>query len=72
MTSPIEREALVERPYADQNHPGNKLRPTVRCMGCGNLGCVTYWGRWCLPCNVARLDRIGAVFDTLQQGGPET
>jgi hypothetical protein len=48
----------AERPYADPQHPGNRVRPRVRCIGCGTLGCITAWGPWCLPCNVARMDRI--------------
>lgn len=52
-----------ELPYRNRSHPGNKLRPKVRCSGCGELGCVTYWGKWCFKCNVERMDRIGAKFD---------
>jgi hypothetical protein len=51
-----------DRPYADPNHPGNQLRPNVRCVGCGKDGCVTAWGPWCFECNVERLDRISAPF----------
>lgn len=47
-----------ERPYADPNHPGNRIRPRVRCAGCGTMGCTTAWGPWCIACNVTRIDRI--------------
>lgn len=47
-----------ERPYADLNHPGNRIRPRVRCIGCGTKGCTTAWGPWCFTCNVQRIDRI--------------
>lgn len=53
---------MSDRPYADRNHPGNKLRPRVKCVGCGKLGCVTYWGPWCFDCNVERIDRINRAF----------
>lgn len=53
------------KPYQDSAHPGNALRPRVRCIGCGVLGCVTYWGPWCFKCNVERMDRIDAMFDTV-------
>ncbi len=53
-----------DRPYADPQHPGNKLRPRVRCYGCGKLGCGTAWGNWCLPCNVDRIDRISGFLES--------
>jgi hypothetical protein len=46
--------------YQDPDHPGNRLRPRVRCVGCRKLGCITAWGPWCFECNVERMDRIGA------------
>jgi hypothetical protein len=52
----------MDRPFADPNHPGNKIRPRVRCVGCGKLGCITYWGPWCFECNVKRIDRIDGQF----------
>lgn len=45
--------------YQDKSHKGNKIRPKVKCLGCGTLGCVTYWGNWCFECNVERMDNIG-------------
>ena len=51
-----------DRPYADPKHPGNRLRPRVRCIGCGKRGCITYWGPWCFDCNVERIDRISGRF----------
>jgi hypothetical protein len=56
------------RPWADPNHKGNKLRPCVRCLGCGTLGCVTYWGPWCFSCNVERMDRLCKAFTKLERG----
>jgi hypothetical protein len=53
------------KPWADPEHPGNRIRPNVRCAGCGTKGCVTYWGPWCLACNVARMTRLSATFDRL-------
>ena len=55
----------IDRPYADPTHPGNALRPGVRCHGCGALICTTAWGDWCFSCNVARLDRITAGLEQL-------
>lgn len=52
-----------ERVYADPSHPGNKIRPRVRCYGCGTLGCITYWGNWCFDCNVKRIDRISGFLE---------
>lgn len=51
--------------YKDPNHPGNRIRPKVRCIGCGALGCVTYWGDWCFTCNVERMDRITVSLEDL-------
>lgn len=53
------------RPYADRNHPGNRIRPRLRCLGCRELGCITAWGQWCLKCNVERLDRIGGSLNKI-------
>jgi hypothetical protein len=53
--------------YKDPNHPGNKIRPRVRCIGCGTKGCITFWGNWCFNCNVKRMDRINARFDSVRQ-----
>lgn len=52
-----------ERPYADRNNPGNKIRPKVKCLGCGQKGCITAWGPWCFDCNVRRIDRISSFLD---------
>jgi hypothetical protein len=62
--SGIEKAAKVadNRPYANPDHPGNKLRPDVRCLSCGTKGCTTAWGDWCFACNVKRMDRIGGFF----------
>ena len=54
------------KPYHDKRHPGNRLRPHVKCIGCGKFGCITAWGPWCYECNVARLDNIGAKFDKVK------
>lgn len=51
------------RPYANPEHSGNKIRPRIRCIGCGKRGCITAWGPWCFTCNVARIDRINKAFE---------
>lgn len=53
--------------YQDPRHSGNKIRPRVRCLGCGEPGCITYWGNWCFKCNVARMDRIDAAFEPIRR-----
>lgn len=55
------------RPWADPHHPGNKLRPKVKCMGCGRKGCVTAWGPWCFECNCKRMARLTTSFDELRR-----
>lgn len=57
------QRAEQTRPYAAPDHPGNRLRPHVRCIGCKKLGCTTAWGPWCFKCNVERIDRISANLD---------
>jgi hypothetical protein len=52
-------------PWAHPRHPGNRIRPNVKCIGCGSLGCVTAWGPWCFKCNVERMTRLSASFDQL-------
>ena len=53
--------------YQDANHPGNKIRPRVRCLGCGTKGCITAWGDWCFSCNVARMDRINVSMEKIRK-----
>jgi len=53
--------------YQNPNHPGNKLRPSVRCLGCKKTGCITYWGNWCFECNVKRLDSIDSKFEPVRK-----
>lgn len=53
------------RPYADPRHVGNRIRPNIKCIGCGKRGCITAWGPWCFPCNVKRMDRINGAFERL-------
>ena len=60
-----ERAIFPDRAWADPEHHGNKLRPRVHCIGCGELGCVTYWGPWCFKCNVERMDRINGKFEAI-------
>ena len=48
--------------FRDPNDPGNKIRPKVRCIGCGKKGCITAWGNWCFKCNVERIERIDRAF----------
>jgi hypothetical protein len=57
----------AEKPWKDITHKGNKIRPRVRCVGCGKLGSVTYWGPWCFKCNVERMERINAQFDKVRK-----
>ena len=51
-------------PWANPDHPGNKIRPRVRCIGCGKMGCTTAWGPWCFACNNERIPRITAALET--------
>jgi hypothetical protein len=68
-----DKPAAFERPYADPAHKGNRLRPRVRCVGCGAKGCVTAWGPWCFKCNVERMDRISATLEPIRAiTAPET
>jgi hypothetical protein len=53
--------------YQDPNHEGNRIRPNLRCLGCGKMGCITAWGQWCFECNVERLNRIDKKFDPLRR-----
>ena len=55
------------RPYRDREHPGNKIRPEVKCLGCGQKGCVTAWGPWCYDCNVKRMDRINDALSPVSE-----
>ena len=56
--------------YRDPKHPSNKIRPRVKCWGCGKNGCVgKHWGNWCFACNNERMDRIEARFE---EGAKET
>lgn len=52
------------QPYQDPNHPGNKIRRGLICIGCGTKGCITAWGKWCFKCNVERMDRISAFLES--------
>jgi hypothetical protein len=62
------------KPWQDPDHPGNKIRPNLYCIGCGTKGVITSWGKWCFKCNVERMTLINATFDSLRtslkkQGG---
>ncbi len=59
-------EPTTMNAFQDPSHPGNKIRPRVRCAGCGRLGCVTYWGPWCFGCNVERIGRIDKAFEPVR------
>ena len=59
------------RAWADPNHESNTIRPRVRCLGCGKKGCVTYWGDWCLECNIERMDRLDRAFNEIEAGASE-
>lgn len=47
-------------PYKDPLHPGNAIRPRIKCVNCRQFGVITAWGDWCFDCNVERMDRISA------------
>jgi hypothetical protein len=53
--------------WQNPDHPGNKIRPKVKCIGCGKLGCVTAWGRWCFECNVERMTRHDKRFEKIDE-----
>lgn len=46
--------------YQDPEHPSYLGPKVVKCYGCGEKCAKSAWGNWCHPCNVKRLDRIGA------------
>ena len=62
----MDTQPIVEA-YKDRNHPGNKIRPRVICLGCGERGCITAWGNWCFDCNVKRMDRINDRFAEIRE-----
>lgn len=64
---PIKPASSDPRPYANSHHPGNRARAGAMCVGCGKMGCVTYWGPWCFKCNVERMDRINAAFEPVRR-----
>lgn len=61
-----------ERPWADPDHNGNKIRPRVCCVGCGQSGCITYWGPWCFKCNVKRMDHLSGRFAEIERAVSES
>jgi hypothetical protein len=66
-TSTGDKRMSDQRPYADPTHPGNRLRLRIVCVGCGNRGCITAWGPWCLDCNIERMDRISGTTDQIAE-----
>jgi hypothetical protein len=53
--------------YKNPDHPSNRIRPKVKCWGCGNFGCVgKHWGNWCFGCNVRRIDRISNTLASME------
>jgi hypothetical protein len=60
-------DSNAAKPWADPQHPGNRIRPTVRCAGCGAKGFITAWGPWCFACNQPRMTRLSAAFDKLAE-----
>lgn len=56
---------MSDQPWRDPNHPGNKIRPSIRCANCGTKGCITAWGPWCFNCNVKRMTHLSAQFGQL-------
>lgn len=51
--------------YQDPQHPSYLGPKKVKCHGCGEKCAKSAWGNWCHPCNVKRLDQIGATLDTM-------
>ena len=51
--------------WEDPDHPGNTIRPNVKCIGCGKEGCITAWGPWCFECNKKRMYRINGSFNSI-------
>ena len=58
---------MANNPWADPNSPGNKIRPDVKCIGCGKMGCITAWGPWCFECNVPRMKRLNRSMSDLAE-----
>lgn len=51
--------------YKDPGHPTNKIRPNLKCWGCGKKGVTgKHWGQWCFECNVKRIERVNDQFRT--------
>jgi hypothetical protein len=58
--------------FENPDHPGNKIRPNVVCLGCRKKGCITAWGNWCFDCNVERMRRIDSQMEKIREAlGPE-
>lgn len=61
-------ETDILKAWEDPDHPGNRIRPDVTCIGCGEKGCITAWGPWCFQCNKARMYRINGSFNEIAKG----
>lgn len=53
--------------YQDPAHASYNGRKTVTCYGCGCKCSKSAWGNWCHPCNVKRLDQIGATLESMAE-----
>ena len=40
--------------------------PIVKCLECGQRCHKTKWGNWCFKCNVKRIERIDAAFNSIR------
>ena len=60
--------------WANPDDPSNQVsRPAVKCWGCGQRGCIDkHWGNWCFACNVKRMTRLSASFDSIAAGLNQT
>ena len=57
-------------PYQDPEHESysvSRRRGKHRCLGCGTPCTYSAWGPWCHPCNVARMDKIGATLHDMAE-----
>jgi len=45
-------------PWENPEHHSYHGEKKHRCLGCGKPCAKSSWGRWCFPCNFARMSRI--------------
>ena len=53
--------------YQNPEHPSYHGRKAVKCYGCGVKCSKSAWGNWCHPCNVKRMDQIGAALNGMAE-----